>query len=77
MKAVRTTSAMRSRSVVCPYCGHKMLTVYVGTTGYIQTKCNESLMALWNALFRQCVSKNALSVIPSASQIRSMVSIFS
>lgn len=37
LKAVRTTSAMRSRSVVCPYCGHKMFTVYEGTTGYIQT----------------------------------------
>ena len=77
MKAVRTTSAMRSRSVVCPYCGHKMFTVYEGTTDYIHTKCNESLTAFWNALFRQCVSKNALSVIPNASQIRSMVSILS
>ena len=41
LKAVRITSAMRSRSVVCPYCGHKLFTVYEGTTGYIQTKCNK------------------------------------
>ncbi len=41
LKAVRTTSAMRSRTVECPYCGHKMFTVYEGTTGYIQTKCSK------------------------------------
>ena len=41
LKAVRTTSAMRSRAIVCPYCGHKMFTVYEGSTGYIQTKCSK------------------------------------
>lgn len=41
LKAVRTTSTMRSRAIVCPYCGHKMFTVYEGSTGYIQTKCSK------------------------------------
>ncbi len=41
LKAVRTTSTMRSRAIVCPYCGRKMFTVYEGSTGYIQTKCSK------------------------------------
>jgi phage FluMu protein Com len=41
LKAVRTTSTMRSRSMLCPYCGHKAFTVYEGTTGYVETKCNK------------------------------------
>lgn len=41
LKAIRTTSAKRSRSVLCPFCGHKAFTVYEGTTGYIETKCNK------------------------------------
>ena len=41
LKAIRTTSTMNSRPVACPFCGHKMFTVYEGTIGYIQTKCNK------------------------------------
>lgn len=41
LKAIRTTSGMRSRTAVCPFCGHKLFSVYEGTTGYIETKCSK------------------------------------
>lgn len=41
LKAIRTTSAKRSRAVLCPHCGHKVFTVFEGTTGYIETKCSK------------------------------------
>lgn len=40
-KAIRATSAMRSHVVVCPFCGHKLFSVYEGTTGFIETKCSK------------------------------------
>lgn len=40
-KAIHTTSAMRFHVVACPFCGHKLFSVYEGTTGFIETKCSK------------------------------------
>ena len=39
LKAIRATSTMPARKVTCPYCGHRVFSVYEGTTGYLETKC--------------------------------------
>lgn len=49
-KAIRATSAMRSHVVVCPFCGHKLFSVYEGTTGFIETKCSKCkkiILLIW------------------------------
>ena len=53
LKAITTTSTMKSRIVKCPYCGHKAFTVYEGTSGYLQTKCGKC---------KQIVSFNLVSM---------------
>ena len=40
-KAIRATSAMRSHVVVCPFCGHKLFSVYEGTTGVHRNKMQQ------------------------------------
>ena len=39
LKEIRATSAMPARKVTCLYCGHRVFSVYEGTTGYLETKC--------------------------------------